>query len=81
LAARNIASISRFRISDRDPEARPRPHQLPAFLSDAIIVASLQALAQKISDTNVREAVERGHSTAIEALQKHIGPEVTIQTE
>jgi hypothetical protein len=63
------------------PIPDPNPINFPAFLSDAIIVASLQALAEKIADTNVRQAVERGHSSAIEALQKHIGPEVTIRTE
>jgi hypothetical protein len=63
------------------PKHGPGPINYPAFISDATIVTSLQALAKKISDTNVREAVERGHSAAIEAMQKHYGSEVTIQTE
>ena len=63
------------------PKPGPGPINFPAFLSDAVIVTSLQALAKKISDPNVREAAERGHFGAIEALQKHIGSEVTIRTE
>jgi hypothetical protein len=59
----------------------PGPVNYPPFLADAVIVASLQALAQKISDTHVRQAAERGLSSAIEAMQKHIGSEVTIRTE
>jgi hypothetical protein len=59
----------------------PGPINYPPFISDAVIVTSLQSLATKISDTNVREAAERGHLAAIEAMQKHIGSEVKIRTE
>jgi hypothetical protein len=63
------------------PKPGPGPVNYPAFISDAAIVTSLQALAKKISDKNVRDAAERGHSAAIEAMQKHIGSEVKIRTE
>jgi hypothetical protein len=68
-------------IPIQSPRPGPGPINYPAFLSDAAIVTSLQSLTQKISDTNVREAAERGHSAAIAAMQKHIGPEVKIRTE
>jgi len=60
------------------PRPGPGPINYPAFLSDAAIVTSLQSLASKISDTNVREAATSGHKAAIEAMQKHIGSEVKI---
>lgn len=63
------------------PKIGPGPINYPAFLADATIVTSLQALAKKIADPKVREAAERGHSAAIEAMQKHYGSEVTIQAE
>lgn len=63
------------------PKPGPGPVNYPQFISDAAIVTSLQSLAKKISDTNVREAAERGHLAAIEAIQKHIGSEVKIRTE
>jgi hypothetical protein len=59
----------------------PGPQNYPPFLSDAVILTSLQALAKKIADTNVREAAQRGFSGAVEALQKRIGSEVTIRTQ
>jgi hypothetical protein len=70
-----------FEIPFVIPIPDPAPHNYPAFLSDATIVTSLQALAKKISDPNVRAAAERGHAAAAEAIQKHIGSEVTIRTE
>ena len=63
------------------PKPGPGPINYPPFLADAVVVASLQALAKKISDSNVRQAAEHGFSAAIEAMQKHIGSEVTIRTE
>jgi hypothetical protein len=61
------------------PRPGPGPINYPAFLADATIVASLHALTKKISDPNVREAAERGHSAALEGMRKHFGSEVTIQ--
>ena len=63
------------------PKPGPGPINYPQFLSDAAIVTSLQSLTKKISDTNVREAAEHGHSAAIEAMRKHIGAEVKIRAE
>jgi hypothetical protein len=56
------------------------PVNFPWLVSDAVILASLQASAKKIADEKVREAAERGFSGAMEALQKRIGSEVTIRT-
>jgi hypothetical protein len=55
------------------------PINFPEFISDAVILGSLQASAKKIADEKVREAAECGFSGAIEALQKRIGSEVTIR--
>jgi hypothetical protein len=63
------------------PKPGPGPINYPPFISDAVIVTSLQSMAKKISDKNVREAAERGHSAAVEAMQKHIGEEVKIRIE
>jgi hypothetical protein len=63
------------------PKAGPGPVNYPPFLADAVVVSSLQALAKKISDPDVRKAAESGFSGAVGAMQKHIGSEVTIRAE
>ncbi len=63
------------------PKPGPGPVNYPPFIFDAIVVASLKSLAAKIQDSAVREAAHSGFSAAAAAMQKHIGPEVTIREE
>lgn len=57
------------------------PHQInyPQFLHDAIVVASVDAAAQKVSDNDVRGALLTGCAEAIKAMQAHAGPDVLIR--
>jgi hypothetical protein len=57
----------------------PLPNNYPAFLSDAVLIASLQSMAKNVTDTKVREAEEKGISAGLAAIQHHIGSEVTIR--
>ena len=42
-------------------------------MADAVIVGSLHALAQKISDEGARQAVHEGINDAVEAMQARVG--------
>jgi hypothetical protein len=69
------------RIPIRIPRPGPGPVNYPPFLADAVVLASMKSMAQHFSDENVRKSVERGFSTALEAMQKRIGSDVTIRSE
>jgi hypothetical protein len=57
----------------------PGPVNFPQLFQDATILASLQAAAQKLSDTSVRETVESGVKTALQALQKRAGDYASVK--
>ena len=61
------------------PLPGPGPVNYPAFLADAMLVASMRSMIQQVADGNVREALESGISRAVDAMQKHAGSEVTIR--
>jgi hypothetical protein len=60
---------------------RPGPINYPALFRDASLVASLQMVADEISDDGVREGLRSGISAALQALQKRAGEHVTIRQD
>jgi hypothetical protein len=59
----------------------PGPVNYPQFIEDAVLLASVQALASKASDGGIRKALQAGFDTAIQALQKRAGEHVTVQAQ
>ena len=57
----------------------PGPINYEALLRDAVVVASLQAAAQRVQDDGVREALRAGISSAVEAMQSRAGDDVRIR--
>ncbi|KLU22127.1 hypothetical protein EOS_32235 [Caballeronia mineralivorans PML1(12)] len=57
----------------------PGPVNYPAFLQDAMIVASLRAESHKITDPAVRERLMTGYNEALQAIEKRAGPGVEIR--
>jgi hypothetical protein len=55
------------------PPPGPNPYNYPFLMADAVIVGSLHALAQKISDEGARQAVHEGINDAVEAMQARVG--------
>jgi len=61
------------------PHPGPGPVNYPQFLQDAMIVAAIQDLATLAGDEHLREALNRGVAAGVEAMQRHVGPDVTIR--
>lgn len=61
------------------PHPGPGPINYPAFLSDAITVATMSQFAGNVVDPNVKGALHAGIQTAVKAMQAHIGQDVQIQ--
>ena len=59
----------------------PGPVNYPALFQDAILLASIQKVAQELTEGTVRTAVVGGISSAFKALQQHAGADVSIKTE
>jgi hypothetical protein len=56
----------------------PGPVNYPAFIQDAVILASAQKAVARVSDQTVRAGVERAIGAGFEAMQKRAGGEVKI---
>ncbi|MEX3690621.1 hypothetical protein AB3X91_16140 [Paraburkholderia sp. BR14263] len=50
------------------------PIDYPAFLNDAVILASLRGASSKINDPAVRERLTDGFNEALDAMSQHAGP-------
>ena len=61
------------------PHPGPGPINYPQLFQDAMLVTSLRALASRVSDTGVRDALEGGISAATQALQERGGKHVSIR--
>jgi hypothetical protein len=60
-----------------DHDAKAHKHY-PELIVDATIVASIQQAAKNVADSGGRDALLGGVKSAIQALQKRAGKEVTI---
>ena len=58
----------------------PGPVNYEALIQDAILVASVQAAANKVSDSKVGAALHSGVENAMKAMQAHAGEGVEIHT-
>jgi hypothetical protein len=74
-----LIPVVEFPVSFRIPG--PGPVNYPQLIQDAVLVASLQAAAEKAADANVRGALQRGVGAAVQALQKRGGEHVTVGAE
>ena len=61
------------------PHPGPGPVNYPAFLSDAMTLATLHEFANNVVDGKVKGALQTGIQTAVRAMQEHIGQEVQIE--
>jgi hypothetical protein len=57
----------------------PGPIDYPPFFQDAVLLNSVRAAARHVSDDGVRQALERGCSAALKAMQERAGADVTIR--
>jgi hypothetical protein len=60
---------------------QPTQGPYPELIRDVAYIASLEEAIKGIADTEARQALQGGISTAIKALQKRVGDEVTIREE
>lgn len=56
----------------------PGPVNYEALIADATLVASIQAAANKVSDSKVGAALHTGVQAAVKAMQVHAGEGVEI---
>jgi hypothetical protein len=59
----------------------PGPINYPPIFFDASMVATIGEITNKITDTNVREAVQAGLREGVKAMQKRAGDSVSIRME
>ena len=69
-----------YEFTFKIPHVGPGPVNYPQFISDASLLASLEAAANKLADASVRDAVNTGIIAAVEALQKRGGARVSLET-
>jgi len=55
----------------------PGPINYPPFIYDAVVLASVNAAAAKLTDGGVRSALEGGLHAALQALKKRAGEHVS----
>jgi capsule polysaccharide modification protein KpsS len=72
-------NIPVFELPIHFPDVGPHPINYPRFIQDAILVASLQRAAEKVSDDRVRGALQDGIYAAVEAIQSRAGEHVQIE--
>ena len=63
------------------PPPGPGPVNYPQALHDAVLVASLEAAAEHVHDSGVRDALRAGITSAVQALQSRAGDHIRIQQD
>jgi hypothetical protein len=56
----------------------PIRNNYPPFLYDAVLVASAQATANRVSDDHVRAALQAGIKAAMKALEARAGDHISV---
>jgi hypothetical protein len=74
-------TIPIFEYPIKFPKVGPGPVNYEQLVADATILGSVKAAMQHVSDNHVRGALEKGFSSALEAMQKRAGADVTIRAE